>query len=162
MTEKRRLRPSEYNAWRTMRQRCNNPNNYNYWRYGGRGIAVCKRWNESYANFINDMGAKPSPSHSLERVNNDLGYSPENCIWATLSQQASNTRQNNYITVGGVKDTITGWARKLNCMPSALRGRLKRGWSAEKTVTTPPNENYPGFTREKRKAHALRCMTGVR
>jgi len=75
-----------------MRDRCRNPNNQRFADYGGRGIRVCDRWAESFANFIADMGPKPTPQHSLDRKDNDLGYSPENCRWATDTEQSRNRR----------------------------------------------------------------------
>jgi len=81
-----------YLNWATMLQRCGNPNNPHYPRYGGRGIRVCERW-KTFENFYADMGDPPSRSHSIDRVNNDRGYSPDNCRWATRSQQLLNTRR---------------------------------------------------------------------
>lgn len=84
----------EYRIWTAMRQRCNNPKNTHYERYGGRGIKVCDRWNSSFENFIADMGYTPTPLHTLDRVNNDGNYEPSNCKWATRKEQAQN-RTNN-------------------------------------------------------------------
>lgn len=81
-----------YNTWRAMRARCYNQNAIEYDRYGGRGITVCPEWRESPAQFISDMGPKPTPKHTVERTNNDLGYSPENCRWATMTEQQRNKR----------------------------------------------------------------------
>lgn len=72
--------------------RCNNPDHKDFKHYGGRGISVCVRWQASFHNFIIDMGARPTPKHSLERRNNNLGYSPSNCVWATKSEQVRNMR----------------------------------------------------------------------
>lgn len=81
-----------YSSWQAMRYRCSNPNNRNYKRYGGRGITVCDRWND-FVNFLADMGERPEGT-SIDRINNDKGYYPDNCQWATPKQQANNRRNN--------------------------------------------------------------------
>jgi hypothetical protein len=84
--------PSEHQAWRDMRKRCNNPNHKAYRLYGARGIKIDPRW-DSFETFFEDMGPKPSPKYSLEREDNDKGYGPGNCQWATRLEQARNRRQ---------------------------------------------------------------------
>lgn len=83
---------SEYRAWCGIRQRCFNPANCRYEGYGGRGITVCDRWNQSFLAFFEDMGPRPSPNHSIDRIDNDGNYEPSNCRWATRSQQQRNKR----------------------------------------------------------------------
>ena len=85
-------RTTEYSSWLSMRQRCTNPHQFGYARYGGRGIRVCKRWDD-FSKFLADMGPKPTRRHTLERVNNDKNYTPKNCVWATRYEQAQNRHQ---------------------------------------------------------------------
>lgn len=96
---------STYNSYKNMKARCYSVKNTRYDRYGGRGITVCDRWLESFENFYVDMGDKPSPKHSIERINNDANYCPENCKWATQREQVSNTSSNNNGLPIGVRRT---------------------------------------------------------
>ena len=126
----------EYNTWKGMKARCTNPKATGYDRYGGAGIMVCKRWLESFENFLEDMGARPE-GKTLERVDGTKGYTRGNCRWATKSEQCNNRRGNVKLTYGGVTMGVFQWARKLGIKPATLKNRLRIGWSAEKALTTP-------------------------
>lgn len=94
---------SVYKIYKSMISRCCNSDNKSYGRYGARGISVCDRWRESFESFLVDMGERPSLKHSIDRINNDLGYSPENCRWATAHEQGQNMRSTK-LTAGAVRD----------------------------------------------------------
>lgn len=126
----------ENQVWAGMKQRCLNPKQPEYKNYGGRGIAVCAEWIDSYPTFYADMGPRPTPKHSIERVDNSKGYSPDNCVWATQTQQRRNTRQNRYVTFQGITHCITEWSQLLGISLSTLRYRLSR-WSTERAFTAP-------------------------
>jgi hypothetical protein len=121
---------SEYISWKHMLDRCRNPNNKRYADYGGRDLTVCERWG-SFESFLADMGPKPSPDHEIERRDNDKGYSPENCYWATAIEQANNKRNNRRYTIGDRTQTLTQWAREYSISEKKLRNRIERGWHPE-------------------------------
>lgn len=127
---------SEYTAWAHMIQRCTNPYHPSFADYGGRGITVCDEWLEA-ERFLRDMGPKPSPKHSLERKNNNRGYSSDNCKWATSQEQARNQRGNRLITWNGQTKLLTDWAKELGCRSNSLSTRLHRGWTIQRAMTTP-------------------------
>lgn len=126
----------EYASWCDMKSRCNNPNNVSFDNYGGRGISVCERW-DKYQNFISDMGNRPTLKHTLDRIDNDGNYEPSNCRWATRKEQQRNRRTNHIIEFNGESKNITDWSNDLGIKLTTLIGRLDRGWSIEKTLTTP-------------------------
>ena len=86
---------TEYRTWVAMKRRCYSPNSTGFKYWGGRGIHVCDQWLKSFEAFLSDMGKKPSPKHSLDRINNDGNYEPSNCRWATNTEQRNNTRRTN-------------------------------------------------------------------
>jgi hypothetical protein len=127
----------EYSTWRSMRKRCLDLNNKQYDRYGGRGIKICDRWNK-FENFYADMGDRPSKLHSIDRIDNDGDYTPENCKWSTDVEQNTNRGDfNKPLTYNGITMTQSQWAKKMGCRDNVLNNRLKAGWSVEKTLSTP-------------------------
>lgn len=127
----------EYNVWAGMKKRCGNPSHKSYKDYGGRGIKVCDRWLHSFENFYADMGPRPSKLHTLERTNNNLGYSPDNCSWQPMSVQAVNRRSNRFIVVNGQSKTLSQWSRFTGVGITTLHRRLKNGWGEDRAITQP-------------------------
>ena len=128
---------SEHNAWMGMRRRCSNPKDKRYEHYGGRGIKVCDRW-QSFEAFIEDMGPKPSPKHSLDRIDNEGDYTPENCRWATHTEQMNNQRRTIMVTIGSRTQSLRNWCRELDIVSiRTARGRVERGWPADQAVLLP-------------------------
>lgn len=131
----------EFTCYYRMKQRCYNPNTPNYSYYGGRGITVCNRWLESFENFLEDMGERPEGT-SIERKDNNKGYCPENCVWATKKEQARNRRSNVLITLGGKTKCLQSWLEDKLVKRSTYSYRIMRGWSPEKSLNSPINNNY--------------------
>jgi len=125
----------ENKAWNGLRNRCYNTSNKLYRYYGGRGIKVCDRWN-SFEIFLADMGKKPSSGHSIDRIDNDGDYTPDNCRWATRSEQCNNRSNNRKLTSNGVTLTIAEWSMKTGIKYSTLHSRVTQlGWSDERALT---------------------------
>lgn len=130
----------EYRAWIEARTRCLNPKHHAYDRYGGRGITVCERWND-YANFLADMGRRPSAIHQLDRIDNDGNYEPSNCRWVTAKEQSRNRRNNRLVTINGEVVPVAVAAERFGVSASLVRGRLKRGYSVEEALRLPSSRN---------------------
>lgn len=123
---------SEYLAWTHMKTRCYNPNYELYHCYGGRGITVCDRWLNSFQNFFDDMGKKPTPKHSLDRFPDKNGnYEPSNCRWATVKQQSGNRRNNTWIEYKGENMILQNWAVRLKTYPTTIAKLLREGFTFE-------------------------------
>jgi hypothetical protein len=125
-----------YRAWRSMIRRCCNPKNEDYEFYGGRGITVAAEW-MVFENFYKDMGEPPSPLHSLDRKEVDGNYEPDNCRWATHTEQQNNKRNNRKLTFNGETLSMSEWSRKLNLSKLLIRDRIESGWTPDRTLTTP-------------------------
>lgn len=115
----------EFRTWTGARARCTNPNNPNYFRYGGRGITFCKEW-LVFENFYRDMGPRPAGT-SLDRIDNDRGYSPDNCRWATGEQQCNNRRSSIFVTFDGETRTLVQWARHFKVPYPIVKDRRSNG-----------------------------------
>jgi hypothetical protein len=127
-------RSPEYITWDHMKGRCLRKNHVRYKDYGGRGITVCDRW-LLFQNFLEDMGRKPSPSHTIDRIDNNGNYEPGNCRWATVATQQSNRRDNAKITFVGKTLTISEWSRELGIPITTISLRIKRGLPVEQILT---------------------------
>lgn len=130
----------EYYVWRSMKTRCANPKVKTFPRYGGRGITVCDRWRASFADFIADMGPRPTAAHQLERVDNEGGYNKANCEWVTRDRQNSNRRDNFKLTYEGRTQTLLQWARETGLNRGTIRDRIRRGLSASDALTIKPQK----------------------
>jgi hypothetical protein len=130
---------TEYNAWWQMKSRCYNKNAGAYKRYGGRGISVCDRWIHSYESFLADMGRKPSPIHSIDRIDNNGNYEPTNCRWATPVEQSANTRRNIMLSYNGVTKPLGAFAREYGLNYATLAHRIKHlKMNVEEALTKVP------------------------
>jgi len=134
----------EYRVWQGMLDRCHNPKNYCYHKYGAKGIQVCNAWRfgegdrTPFECFISDMGRRPSTVHSIDRFPDQAGnYEPNNCRWATPKQQANNTKRNRFIKFGGVTLNLNDWSAKAGIRRELLAYRLNNGWTVERALTTP-------------------------
>lgn len=129
---------AEYMIWRNMKSRCEERENTSWANYGGRGITLCPEWSESFQSFLDDMGRRPNSKDTLERIDNEKGYSPNNCCWASRLTQANNKRTNVFIEYQGLRKTIAEWSRYIGIDYFTLQNRItKRKWDIERALTTP-------------------------
>jgi hypothetical protein len=126
---------STYNSWKDMLSRCDDSTHPSYKNYGGRGIKVSEDWHK-FENFLFDMGPKP-PGRSIDRIDNDVGYSKENCRWADRKTQARNTRKNHWVEINGQRKIIADWALELGISPITVASRLNQGWDEQRAIVTP-------------------------
>lgn len=136
-----------YKEWAHMKQRCHDPNHISYKWYGGRTskpIIVCDRWENSVENFFKDVSKLPhfgEVGYTLDRIDVNGDYEPNNVRWATQKQQSNNKRNNRLITYNGKNQTISQWADEFGINYQTICSRLKRGWDIEKVLTTPIMKN---------------------
>jgi hypothetical protein len=128
----------EYRVWRGIKDRCLYPLRRGYAGYGGRGIGVCPEWARSFETFLRDVGRRPGPGYSLDRIDNDQGYRPGNVRWATRSEQARNTRANRVLVVRGNSRLLVEWAETSGIDATTIFRRLKVGWPVECAVRVLP------------------------
>ena len=136
-------KPSSHQLWHTwkgMLARCEYEKHPSFSNYGGRGITVCDRWRNDFFAFVSDMGNKPSPDHTVDRIDNDKGYEPGNVRWATWQEQNNNRRDNSEsMTLNGVTRTVKEWCSETGLKAGQIRDRVKRGLS-DAEVLLPPGQ----------------------
>lgn len=124
----------EYQIWAAMIARCVNPKCVKWKHYGGRGISVCLRWRNSFCDFLYDMGACP-PKHTIDRIDSNGNYEPENCRWITMMEQARNKCNNIVFTINGKTKCLTDWVAESGASYGTVYGRIKRGMSIESALS---------------------------
>lgn len=149
---------AENKAWAAARRRTQDPDDPAFPHYGGRGIGMCGRWlngeggKHPFACFLEDMGRKPSTRHTLERSDNERGYEPGNCRWATQRDQMRNRRVNRLIVVRGQTMTLVEAVERYGKNESTVEARLRRGWSVEDALFAPPRQVYHGMGGNRHRA----------
>lgn len=127
-----------FRIWANMKSRCYNPNVRSYARYGGRGITVCEEWLKDFQTFFQwAVTHGYQDDLTLDRMDNDKGYSPDNCRWATAHEQRCNNSRTHLVTLNGVTLPLDEWSNRRGLNPKTVRDRLKRGWSYERALSEP-------------------------
>lgn len=127
----------EFVSWCAMRQRCHDSKSRAYKWYGARGIAVCERWRHSFENFLADMGPKPTPKHTIERIDVNGNYEPSNCKWLERRLQIRNRRNSLFLEFDGERKPMMEWCEDLGMPYRTVQARLSRGWPADQALTVP-------------------------
>lgn len=149
-----------YKSWRAMMGRCLNPKHTAYPSYGGRGITVCDRW-LIFTNFYSDVGDRPEGS-TLDRIDNDKGYNPDNCRWLSKAEQQRNRRDNVYYEMDGKRRCLTEWCEIYNIPFFRVSCRLGFGWTLREALTAPPSKTARRSTRERDMANARHPRANVK
>lgn len=138
----------EYCSWVAMNQRCYNPKHRHYHRYGGRGIEVCDEWQESFERFATDMGPRLA-NHTLGRIDNNKGYTKDNCAWMTDKEQFMNRGNSQVITIDGTTKIFSEWCREFGIKVGTASARVWRGWTYERAITTPVRIKMPAKSKSQ-------------
>lgn len=133
-----------YSTWSGMMQRCHNKDGADYSNWGGKGITVCARWH-NFDNFAADLVNKPTKKHQLDRIDNNKGYSPDNCRWVTPKENMRNTSRVRKVTFDGVTHCVSEWAEIWGISPSMAHYRINAGWSPDKIASTPSKSRKPNL-----------------
>ena len=150
----------EYITLGSMKERCYNPNNSAYKNYGGRGIKICDRWlgKDGPTNFLSDMGKRPAKM-TIDRIDNNGDYEPNNCRWVTRKQQLINRRNNIYLTIYDEKRCVTEWCSIFGLNPSGIRCRFQNGWAPEVAIFAPKygkSRKFGDIARNKKKLNSYK------
>lgn len=146
----------EYRSWNAIKERCLNIRCKYYPRYGGRGISIFEEWKLSFRSFLSHIGRKPSPKHSVERIDNNGNYEPGNVRWATPKEQARNTRKNTFVTINGETKCVSEWVEHYDISKELVYARMWRlGWDHVLAITTPARLN-----KRSKRAYAESQKTG--
>lgn len=157
---KRNSATTEFLAWSGMKGRCYCKTNQKYKDYGGRGIAVCKRWLKSYLSFLSDVGRRPTKGHTLGRINNDGNYEPSNVEWQTPKQQSRNTRSNRIIRIRGMSRPVVEWCEIFGIPAYLVHLRLKYKWPIHMVFDKDISGRPKSMWKTKRgEDHPLRLLT---
>lgn len=151
----------EYITWNGIKARCENPNEAAYANYGGRGVRMCARWRHNFGKFLDDMGPKPGPEYSIERIDNNGNYEPDNCKWATRQEQNDNSRHNHLVEFQGQTRTMSQWSRLIGVNVGTLFNRLRTGWSIEDALTTSSERDSLEFQGERLTISQWAKRTGI-
>lgn len=127
----------EYQVWCAIKARCTNEKSIGYKNYGARGITIAPEWLSDFPAFFEHVGQRPSPQHSIDRIDNSIGYHPGNVRWATRGEQSRNTRRNVWLVVDGERRTIKDWGGQYGISAQSIAARIRLGWSHEDAVKTP-------------------------
>lgn len=141
MTERSTHKKSGYLNWVAMKNRCYYSKHSNYPNYGGKGIKVCDEWKDDFNQFMTDMGPKPTPLHTIERICSKSDYSPTNCIWATRKEQANNRSSNVLLELDGITLTAKEWSIKLGITLSTIYSRVKAGLPDNEVLSTTKRQS---------------------
>lgn len=133
----------EHDAWLAIRKRCNPERAEEHPGYAGRGITICERWQASFEAFLQDMGKRPGPEYSIDRIDNNGNYEPGNCRWAVRKTQQRNMRSNRLVEFRGETKTVAEWVEILDLNRGAVSERLRQGWSVERALSTPIAHRSP-------------------
>lgn len=138
-----------YSIWTGIKRRCNNKNDISYQRYGAKGIKICQEWNDAFMNFWGDMKDTYFDGATIDRIDNNKGYSKDNCRWVTYKEQANNKSNVKLLEYNGKKMNMKDWDNYLKLKPNSVRNRIKNlDWNLEKALSSP-KKKYKGYCYDK-------------